>query len=111
MPNKTILVLDPQTGAIERSFGKDMFYLPHMLTVDKQGNIWVTDVALHQVFKLSPTGSVLLTLGTKLQPGNDDDHFCKPTDVAVTSDGNYFFVSDGYCNGRIIKYQVQLSNE
>lgn len=25
------------------------FYLPHGLSVDKNGNYWVTDVALHQV--------------------------------------------------------------
>jgi hypothetical protein len=36
-------------------------------------------------------------------PGNDDDHFCKPSAVAVMSTGD-FFVSDGYCNTRIIKF-------
>jgi len=25
------------------------FYMPHGLTVDDKGNLWVTDVALHQV--------------------------------------------------------------
>ena len=44
-----------------------------------------------------------LTLGVLLEPGSDDKHFCKPTDVAVTSKGE-FFVADGYCNGRILKY-------
>lgn len=28
-------------------------------------------------------------------PGSDDNHFCKPTDVAVAENGD-FFVSDGY---------------
>lgn len=36
-----------------------------------------------------------LTLGVHLTPGSDDKHFCKPTDVAVASNGD-FFVSDGY---------------
>jgi len=44
-----------------------------------------------------------LTLGTKFEPGSDDEHFCKPTAVAVLSNGD-FFVSDGYCNSRIIKF-------
>lgn len=26
------------------------FYMPHGLTIDKQGNLWVTDVGLHQVY-------------------------------------------------------------
>ena len=33
-----------------------MFFLPHMITVDAQNNVWVTDVALHQVFKFAPYG-------------------------------------------------------
>lgn len=44
----------------------------------------------------------------KFIPGQDDEHFCKPTSVAVSSDGRYFFVADGYCNSRIIKYEVRL---
>jgi DNA-binding beta-propeller fold protein YncE len=36
-------------------------------------------------------------------------HYCKPTSVAVTDDTNYFFVADGYCNSRIIKYSVSLN--
>lgn len=39
-------------------------------------------------------GTPLMTLGVKLEPGNDNKHFCKPTDVAVASNGD-FFVSDG----------------
>ena len=71
------------------------FYLPHGLTVDKQGNVWVTDVALHQVFKF-PAGKDKpdMILGESFVPGNDQQHFCKPTDVAVMSTGE-FFVSDG----------------
>lgn len=39
----------------------------------------------------------ILELGEKLVPGNDEKHFCKPTDVAVAKNGD-FFVADGYCN-------------
>lgn len=27
------------------------FYIPHGITMDKKGNVFVTDVAMHQVFK------------------------------------------------------------
>ena len=40
------------------------------------------------------------------QPGSSNTHFCKPTDIAVASDGS-FFVSDGYCNSRILKFSPQ----
>lgn len=38
-----------------------------------------------------------------MEPGSDNEHFCKPTDVAVAASGD-FFVADGYCNARIMKY-------
>ena len=42
-----------------------------------------------------PAGSEKpLVLGKAMQPGSDNDHFCKPTDVAVASNG-HFFVADG----------------
>lgn len=78
--------------------------MPHGLTIDADGNVWITDVALHQVFKFGPKGQMLLlTLGVKFVPGHKGGHFCKPTSVAVLDNGD-FFVADGYCNSRIIKY-------
>lgn len=50
---KTIYVLDPKTGAIKSGWGEDMFYMPHGLTIDVHGNYWITDVAMHQAFKVS----------------------------------------------------------
>ncbi|PSN54611.1 Peptidyl-alpha-hydroxyglycine alpha-amidating lyase 1 [Blattella germanica] len=80
------------------------------VSIDADGNIVVfhrgdrvwDDVALHQVFKFPPGGSTkpLLTLGVAFVPDNDDVHFCKPTAVAVMSNGD-FFVSDDRENGRI----------
>lgn len=80
--------------------------MPHGLTIDKDDNYWLTDVALHQVFKfdlrISKTQPVL-TLGRRFEPGNDVHSFCKPTSIAVLDNGD-FFVADGYCNGRVMKF-------
>ncbi|XP_071996236.1 peptidyl-glycine alpha-amidating monooxygenase isoform X3 [Engystomops pustulosus] len=100
----TILVVNPNSSAILHSTGRNLFYLPHGLTVDGDGNFWVTDVALHQVFKLGPYGAPLLTLGVAFQPGSDRRHFCQPTDVAVDPITGNFYVADGYCNSRIVQY-------
>lgn len=58
---------------------------------------------LFKVFKLDKNLNIQLTLGEKLVPGADDQHFCMPTDVAVSRIG-YVFVSDGYCNSRVMKF-------
>jgi peptidylamidoglycolate lyase len=102
---KTILSLDRESGKIISSWGDNMFIMPHGLTVDNNNNIWVTDVGLHQVFKFTHEGKLLMTLGIAKEPGKDSIHFNRPTDVAVTNDGS-FYVSDGYGNSRIIKFSA-----
>lgn len=44
-----------------------------------------------------------LTLGQQLQPGPGKHQLCMPTDVAVATTGEVF-VSDGYCNSRVLKF-------
>lgn len=45
----------------------------------------------------------LLTLGEKFISGAGEEQFCQPADVAVASNGD-FYVADGYCNGRVLKF-------
>ena len=102
---KTILMLDKENGRILNSWGDHLFIMPHGLTVDADNNVWVTDVGLHQVFKFSHDGQLLMKLGEARVPGNDSTHFNRPTDVAITKDGS-FYVSDGYGNSRIAKFSA-----
>ena len=101
--NNTILTLDKNTGNVLKSWGKDIFIMPHGLEVDSEGNFWVTDVGLHQIFKFNSKGNLEFILGESRTPGNDQFHFNLPTDVAVSNDGS-FFISDGYGNSRIMKF-------
>lgn len=50
--DNTVLTLNAETGDIIRGWGNQTFYLPHGINVDPFGNIWLTDIALHQVFKV-----------------------------------------------------------
>ncbi|HET9427482.1 MAG TPA: peptidyl-alpha-hydroxyglycine alpha-amidating lyase family protein [Allosphingosinicella sp.] len=101
----TIEVFDAASGRHRRSWGENLFLMPHGLTIDEQDNVWVTDVLLHQVFKFSPSGERLLTLGEARVSGGDRTHFNLPTDVAVLPDGS-FYVSDGYGNTRVVKFSA-----
>lgn len=101
----TILELDNESGKIINSWGANYFIMPHGLSVDKQNNIWVTDVGLHQIFKFNHDGKLLLKLGIAKVPANDSLHFNLPTDIAVADDGS-FFVSDGYGNSRVVKFSA-----
>lgn len=67
-----------------------------------------TPFCSHQVLKVSSDGSdrTLLALGEAFTPGSDSNHFCQPTDVAVDTETGNIFVSDGYCNARILKFSA-----
>ena len=105
-----ILEFDP-SGKLLTSFGAGMFVFPHGFTVDREGNVWVTDAdgkdgKGHQVFKFSPAGKVLLTLGKAGVAGTTEDTFNKPSAVAIAPNGD-IFVADGHggdSNARIVKF-------
>lgn len=46
----------------------------------------------------------MINLGEAFGHGNDDAHFCKPTDVVVAKSNGHIFVSDGYCNQRVVEF-------
>ena len=106
------------SGTLVASFGAGLFHVPHGLEVDPDGNVWVTDSSDgmgapeakgHQVFKFSPEGRLLLTLGKAGVPGNGPDAFNRPSDVLVAPNGNVF-VADGHggaSNARIVKFSPE----
>uniref|UniRef100_A0A336N1C7 peptidylamidoglycolate lyase n=1 Tax=Culicoides sonorensis TaxID=179676 RepID=A0A336N1C7_CULSO len=103
----TIITLDARDGSVIEERGRGLFYMPHGMTIDRLGgNIWLTDVALHQVFKFKPGHDYpSITLGRRFEPGVSRYHLCKPTSVAVASTGE-IFVADGYCNNRVMKFNA-----
>lgn len=105
-----ILKFDPD-GRLLASWGAGLFVFPHGATVDRDGNLWVTDARGengkgHQVFKFGPTGQVLMTLGQAGTSGSSTTLFDQPTDVAVAANGD-IFVTDSHRNGlnnRVMKF-------
>lgn len=125
--NDTIMIIDREDGSSVTSFGSNLFYMPHSIASDNLGNLWVSDVARHQVMRL-PTSMMQsnnqeqqyqqkrwlpgnmtriwpdIILGEAFVPGNDRVHFCQPSEIAVSSDGRLVFVADGYCNRRVMVF-------
>ena len=100
-----------ESGRLRTSFGAGIFVFPHGIHVDGSGNVWVTDARGkdgrgHQVFKFSPEGKRLLSLGKAGVTGDGPDTFNQPSDVAVGANGD-IFVADGHdesSNARIVKF-------
>jgi DNA-binding beta-propeller fold protein YncE len=99
------------SGRLLKAFGAGMFVFPHGIFVDQEGNVWVTDGQGkdgkgHQVFKFSPEGKILLTLGKAGVAGDAPDEFNAPSAVLVAPNGD-IFVGDGHggnTNSRIVKF-------
>jgi len=103
-----------ETGKLVRAIGTGMFIFPHGLSVDRDGNLWVTDGRGEKgkgqtVMKLSPEGKVLMTLGKPGVAGDGPDTFNGPSDVLTVPSGD-IFVADGHgekTNARIVKFSKE----
>jgi DNA-binding beta-propeller fold protein YncE len=110
-PEPPILKFD-KNGKLLKAFGAGVFDFPHGACVDRDGNLWVTDATRpggmkgHTVFKFSPGGALLMTLGKPGVSGSGPDLFDQPTDVVVAPNGD-IFVTDSHRNGknnRVVKF-------
>ena len=108
MPNGHLLVFQRQSanqmleydadGKLLRTFDDNIAARAHGLKVDRHGNIWITDGVCNTVMKLSPTGAVLMTLGTKGQSGSWDEAagthlFNQPNDVIFGAKDDFWVVT------------------
>jgi len=103
---KPPVVCCDRTGTFQRAWGSDLIHTAHGLRIDRDDNVWVTDIGNHRVLKFSPAGKLLLALGTSGQAGLGKSQFNKPTDVAFGPAGA-IYVSDGYGNSRIVKFSAR----
>ena len=110
--DKTFFEFDAN-GEFIRAFGDKLFVRSHGLHIDREGNLWATDVGGHVVVKLNRAGEVLLTLGTAGEAGEWNEasgsrKFNQPNDVAIADNGDIFVVQ-GHTPGpagdaRVLKF-------
>jgi len=101
-------------GRLMTAFGAGLIAWPHGIFVESDGSVWIADAVGyaevpegwgHVIYKFSPEGEVLMTLGERGVAGDGPDRFNKPSDVWVAPDG-HIFVADGHDaggNNRIVK--------
>ena len=95
-----------KNGKFLRAWGQGMFKTTHFLRTDREGNVWVTDRGDHQVFKFSPEGKLLMTLGQKGVVGENEsrDAFNGVADLVIARNGDIFIADGESTNTRVVKY-------
>ena len=93
-------------GNFLATWGAGDFDRPHGIHVDREDNLWLIDDMGHFVQKRTPKGKVLLTIGQRGKPApwQGGGVFNRPTHVAVHPKTGDVFVSDGYGNSRVHRF-------
>lgn len=103
--NYPIAVFD-KGGDFIRGFGHGDFIRPHGIEIDLDDNIYLVDDDGHFIQKRNNDGEIVFTLGEKGKPckWQSGGMFNRPTDIAIHPITRDLFISDGYGNSRIHKF-------
>ena len=85
--------------------GPGQFLFPTYVTLDSQGNIYVTDTLNSRVQMFDPGGNYIKSFG---QRGNGWGMFDKPKGVALDSFGNLYVADSGWSNVQIFNNKGQI---
>jgi DNA-binding beta-propeller fold protein YncE len=100
-----VIVFD-RAGRFKRTWGEGVFRRAHGITIGPDGTLWLTDDLHHTIRQFTPQGQCLLTIGDPDRPSTlqGGKPFNRPTHVAISPKTGDVYVSDGYGNSRVHKY-------
>jgi len=100
-----VIVFDREGNVLD-SWGEDLIKHAHGITIGPDDSVWLTDDGDHTVRKFTPEGKLLLTLGEpgRPAPAQSGQPFNRPTHVALCPRTGDIYVSDGYGNSRVHKF-------
>jgi DNA-binding beta-propeller fold protein YncE len=100
-----VIVFD-RDGTFLRSWGEGQTVRAHGITIGPDDSVWLTDDGAHTIRQFTAEGKLLLTLGTAERPAepHSGQPFNRPTHVALCPKSGDLYVSDGYGNSRVHKY-------
>lgn len=100
-----MMVFDKDGNFLE-TWGKGEFERPHGVSFDASDNMYLADDLAHMVEKRDQSGKLIFRLGErgKAAKWQGGDPFNRPTHVAIHPESGDLFVSDGYGNSRVHRY-------
>ena len=100
-----VIVFDRE-GKFLRSWGEGVFRRAHGITIGPDDSMWLTDDLHHTIRQFTPDGKLLLTIGNPDQPStlHGGKPFHRPTHVALCPRTGNVYISDGYGNSHVHKF-------
>lgn len=105
-----IEVWDKQTGELKRTIGglgrePGQFFTPTWISLDRDGNLYVTDTGMFRVQKLSPQGDSLKVIG---EHGNQLGDFAWPKGMDVDDLGRIYVTDTRFANVQVFDPEGRL---
>lgn len=106
----TVKIFDMEgklTGELGKGKGTEpgKFLFPTYVTLDQQGNVYVSDTLNARVQEFDPDGKYLRSYGER---GNSWGMFDKPKGVALDGFGNLYVVDSGWSNIQIFNQKKEI---
>ena len=100
-----VIVFDRE-GRFLHSWGEGQVARAHGITIGPDDSVWLTDDLQHTIRQFTPDGKLLLTIGDPDKPAElqGGKPFNRPTHVALCPKTGNIYISDGYGNSRVHKY-------
>ena len=100
------VIMFDRDGKFVRAWGEGVFRRAHGITIGPDGTLWLTDDLHHTIRQFTPDGKLLLTIGNPDEPSSlqGGQPFNRPTHVALDPKNGDIYISDGYGNSRVHKY-------
>jgi len=100
-----VIVFD-RDGKFLRAWGEGLIRRAHGIGIGPDGTVWLTDDLHHTIRQFTPAGTLRLTLGDPDQAStlHGGKPFNRPTHSAVCPKTGDVYISDGYGNSRVHKF-------
>jgi hypothetical protein len=103
------LMIFDKSGNFVKSWGEGEFDRPHGIVTDAEDNLYLADDLAHTVEKRTKDGKLIFRLGErgKAAPLQGGKPFNRPTHAAIHPKTGDIFITDGYGNSRVHRYDAK----
>ncbi len=107
-PREGVTTITDPYGTKRKVWDGVQYVWPHSVRVDPNDDLWLVDVHTHTMTKTTRSGDEIMHIGSgEAAVKQSGEPFNRPTDVAISPSTGDIFISDGYGNSRVHRYDAE----